>query len=74
MKHSWSFANIHVKTKERNKAMKKTYQNPTVKIVNVELSSMVAATLNINQNGSALTSEDNVAARRGGSFWDDDEE
>ena len=54
--------------------MKKTYQNPTVKIVNVELSSMVAATLNINQNGSALTSEDNVAARRGGSFWDDDEE
>ncbi len=64
------------KTKERKQAMKKIYQNPEIKIVNVQMAQMIAAS---NPEGfkGALGSEggDGSAAlgRRGG-FFDDDEE
>lgn len=52
--------------------MKKTYQNPTTKIVKIQTVQMIA-TSNLNV-GNAYQSEDVVLSREGGSLWDDDEE
>ena len=53
--------------------MKKIYQTPATKVVNIELQQMIANSpdsINVSgsYNGSAIQS------RRGGSVWNDDEE
>ena len=56
--------------------MKKTYIIPETKTVKIELHQIIAASteMGINSDGPALESETNVASRRGGSLWDDDDE
>lgn len=56
--------------------MKKIYQNPEIKIVKVQTAKMIADStrMGINSSDPALDNESSVASRRGGSFWDDDED
>ena len=57
--------------------MKKTYQNPEMKIVKVQMTQMIATS---NPDGFVGTLGSNggngndALGRRGGSLWDDDEE
>ena len=55
--------------------MKKTYQNPEIRIVKVQTARMIAASteMEINSSGPALENESSVASRHGGSLWDDEE-
>ena len=55
--------------------MKKIYQNPEIKMVNVQVAQMIAASQEVmetNSDGDALNEETSVASRRG-SIWDDEE-
>lgn len=52
--------------------MKKTYQNPTIKIVKIQTVNMIAESP--MRIGSEYQSGDAVLSRRGGSSWDDEEE
>lgn len=51
--------------------MKKTYQNPEIKIVKVQMAQMIAASIGF---GEDVTDASKADARRGGGFWDDEEE
>lgn len=50
--------------------MKKTYQNPEIKIVKVQAAQMIAASLEVQGNAQGAT----MLSRDGGSDWDDEEE
>ena len=53
--------------------MKKTYQNPTMKIVKVKTTQMIAASgPGTQMYGKNATGE--AMSRDGGSLWDDEEE
>lgn len=52
--------------------MKKTYQNPTMKVVKIQTVKMIA-TSNLRV-GNAYQENDAVLSRRGGSSWDDEED
>lgn len=51
--------------------MKKTYQNPEIKIVKVQTAQIMAASP--GYGGSTNETEGNLS-RRGGSLWDDEDE
>lgn len=54
--------------------MKKIYVSPTVTVVTVTMQKMIAAS---NENEVVMGSDydgGTIGSRRGGSFWDDDEE
>lgn len=53
--------------------MKKTYQNPSTKVVRVELHRMIAASKTIGF-GEAVGSATGAESRRGHDYWEDDEE
>ena len=50
--------------------MKKIYQNPALKIVNVHTARMIATSLGIQGNAQGTT----MLSRKSDTFWDDDEE
>ena len=62
--------------------MKKTYMNPTTKIVKISITRMIAASLGgLNETGGTTTLTNEYASeggaamsRHGRSLWDDDEE
>lgn len=51
--------------------MKKIYQNPEIKIVNIQTAQLMTDSMAV---GNAYQSGDAVLSRDGGSFWDDDDE
>ena len=55
--------------------MKKTYQNPEIKVVKVQTAQMIAASTEVGV-GSNYDPETSgaIQSRRGGSLWDDDDE
>jgi len=50
--------------------MKKTYQNPTTKMVKIHTSQMIATSPGY---GGETTLTSGNASRQGGDFWDDEE-
>lgn len=56
--------------KERNTEMKKIYQNPEIKVVNIQTSHMMAGSP--GYGGQTTQTSGNFA--KGGMFWSDDEE
>lgn len=52
--------------------MKKIYSKPNITVVSINLQQMIAASNEV-QMGSDYNGEA-VGSRRGGSFWDEDEE
>lgn len=59
--------------KKKNKAMKKIYINPDLKIVKIQTSKMFATSEYINV-GDNVTTASGAESRRGGSIWDDEDE
>ena len=53
--------------------MKKTYQNPEMKIVRVQLQQMIAASDSVKLGGS-YDGSSAIQSRNAGSFWDEDED
>lgn len=62
---------FNIKTK---KTMKKTYINPDLKIVMINAHPMLAPASSESLGIGASGSANNAEARRGGFFYDDDEE
>ena len=56
---------------KKKTAMKKTYQNPEMKIVKIQVSQMIAASPGYGGTTDATYGN---ASRRGGSLWDDDDD
>ena len=56
--------------KERNTEMKKIYQNPEIKVVNIQTSHMMAG----SPDYGGQTSETSGNLAKGGMFWSDDPE
>lgn len=56
--------------------MKKTYQNPTTKVVKIQTVKMIAASPDgFNKSLNSVGGDgSNALGRRGGSSWDDEEE
>ena len=59
---------IHVKKKT---AMKKTYQNPEMKLVKIQMQQIIAASVGI---GDKYDGTSTIQSRRFGGVWDDDDE
>ena len=57
---------------KKKTAMKKTYQNPEIKVVKVQMAQMIAASTDVTLGGSYGGGE--IQSRRNGSLWDDDDE
>ena len=55
--------------------MKKIYQNPTTKVMRIELHQMIAASPATEQRGFGedVTDASGADARRGSSLWDDED-
>ena len=53
--------------------MKKTYQNPTTKIVKIQIMQMIAASDKMGF-GASVDSASGAESRRGGFTWDDDDD
>ena len=51
--------------------MKKTYQNPTMHVIEIELQQMIAESIGMGSNYDGTSP---IQSRRGGFFWDDDED
>ena len=54
--------------------MKKTYQNPTIVVANIELQKMIAASEQITMSTTDYDGEAQIESRRHNSLWDDDDE
>lgn len=53
--------------------MKKTYQNPSTKVVRIEMHRMIATSQTVGFGGPVGTAE-GADSRRGHDYWDDDDE
>ncbi len=51
--------------------MKKIYKNPELKVVKIQTTKMIAASLGF---GAGVDNANGAEARRGGSLWDDEED
>ena len=58
--------------KKESSIMKKIYQNPEIKVVNVQTATMIAESTHSVGFGSSVSSASGAEAR--GGLWDDDEE
>lgn len=56
-----------------DKEMKKTYQNPTTKIVKIHTVQMIAASETLGF-GASVTTAAGTESRQGGDFWEDEDE
>ena len=67
-------------TTKRNRTMKKTYQNPEIKIVKVQIAQLMAGSNPEGFNGGlggdseGGNGDEGLSRRFGGSLWDDDDE
>ena len=54
--------------------MKKTYINPDIKVMKIEVARMMAASTELGVSGTNYNGTTSVESRSFGSIWDDDEE
>jgi len=54
--------------------MKKTYINPTINVVKIQLQQMIAESATTAGFGDGTQDGGNAASRRGSNFWDDEDD
>ena len=52
--------------------MKKTYINPDIKVMKIEVARMIAASTEIEVSNTNYNGTTSVESRRGNSLWDDE--